>query len=156
MFDKDEAGVVAHDELVNSDIFIRKRSNAAIQAKFLEPSETIISIYQKKINIPYEIEHLFSIDCCKKLKKKKYFVERDFAQLVKMAGKNVSRTKGVDDVFNELIDNQDVVDYVLTQEPHAEKKEKIKQYIFAMKDEQIKGALMPMVNTIKMLEKVFL
>lgn len=44
---------------------------------------------------------------------------------------------------------------MLTQEPHADKKEKIKQYVFAM-EEEIKEALMPMLNTIKMLEKVFL
>ena len=45
---------------------------------------------------------------------------------------------------------------MLTQEPHADKKEKIKQYVFAMEEEEIKEALMPMLNTIKMLEKVFL
>ena len=156
LFDKDEAGVIAHEELVKSDIFLRKRSTAAIQAKFLEPSETIISIYQKRIDIPYEIEHLLSIDSCKKQKKKKYFVERDFSKLVKMAGRSVSRTKGVDEVFNELFEDKTVIDYLLTQEPHADKKEKIKQYVFAMEEEEIKEALMPMLNTIKMLEKVFL
>ncbi len=156
LFDKDEAGVIAHDELVNSDIFSNKRSSTTIQAKYLEPSETIISLYQKNINIPFEIEHLLSVECCKKLKKKKYFVERRYSQLVKMVEKEVNRLKNVDEVFNELVGDKDIIDNLLTQEPHVDKKGKIKQYIFAMDKEDIEKALIPMKNTIKMLEKVFL
>lgn len=156
LFDKDEAGMSAHDKLINSDIFRCKRSSAAIHVKYLEPSETIIEIFQKQIVFPFEIEHLLSIDCCKKLKKKNYFVDRDYSELVKMAGRSVSRTKSVDDVFNELIGDKTVIEYLLTQEPGPDKKEKIKQYIFTMREEDVKNALMPMKNTIKMLEKIFL
>ncbi len=156
LFDRDEAGVNAREELVQSEIFRNKRSSASIQARYLEPSETIITIYQKNISVPFEIEHLLSVECLKKLKKKKYFVERSFAELVKMAGKDVSRTKGVDEVFDEIIGDKAIIENLLTQEPHADKKEKIKQYVFSMEEEEIANAIAPMKNTIKMIEKIFL
>ncbi len=77
---------------------------------------------------------------------------RPFAQLVQMAGNRVSRTKNVDEVFAELLTDQAVIDFFLTQEPHSEK---IMRFIFSMGEEEINSSLMPMQKTVYMLEKYF-
>ena len=64
LFDKDSAGIEAHDKLVNSIVYKQAKNN---KAEFLPPTDAIITLYSKKIYLPYEIEHLLSTQCWGKI-----------------------------------------------------------------------------------------
>lgn len=154
LFDKDKAGISAKNELVESTIYRNKRSTAAIQVKFLEPSDTIIDLYKKRIDIYYEIEHLLSTKCWLKLKEKDFVEPREYEELSGAVMKVLTREKTINAVLDDYIKNSDIRDTIVTFNPHKDKKDRIYNYVESCKkDEQIEY-LSGFKKTIELLEKI--
>lgn len=153
LFDKDEAGILAKNELTESMIYKKKRSSASVQVKFLEPSNEIIGLYKKNIELNYEIEHLLSIKCWLKIKEKDFVEPREYAELNRAAGRLLTRDKTIDMVLDDNIDDYNILNTIVTFNPHKDKKEKIFRYVESCKDEEQKEFLSGLKKTIEMLEK---
>ena len=153
LFDKDEAGILAKNELTESMIYKKKRSSASVQVKFLEPSNEIIGLYKKNIELYYEIEHLLSIKCWLKIKEKDFVEPREYAELNRADGRLLTRDKTIDMVLDDNIDDYNILNTIVTFNPHKDKKEKIFRYVESCKDEEQKEFLSGLKKTIEMLEK---
>lgn len=153
LFDKDEAGILAKNELTESMIYKKKRSSASVQVKFLEPSNEIIGLYKKNIELYYEIEHLLSIKCWLKIKEKDFVEPREYAELNRAVGRLLTRDKTIDMVLDDNIDDYNILNTIVTFNPHKDKKEKIFRYVESCKDEEQKEFLSGLKKTIEMLEK---
>lgn len=155
LFDKDEAGISAKNELVNSQIYQNRRSSATIKTDYLCPSQNIIQIMSANVMVYYEIEHLLSIACWKKLKEKNYVEPRGTSELYKMVDKIMARDKTVDSVLDETIKNYDLLNTIVTMNPHKDKKEKIFQYVNRCTDDEKREYLSGMVKTLDMIKSYF-
>ncbi len=155
LFDKDEAGRTAKSELTESLIYRNKRASAAIQIKFLEPSQDIIELLRKNIDVYYEIEHLLSTKCWQQLKKKNCVEPKPDIELQKMLEKVITRNKTIDMVLDEQVNNYDIRNTIATLNPHKDKKEKIYQFVECCNEEQQREFLQGMIKTVEMLEKIF-
>ena len=64
IFDKDSAGINAHNALTNSSVFKESQNNKIV---YIPPNENIKVVLRKEINLQFEIEHLLSLQCWKRL-----------------------------------------------------------------------------------------
>lgn len=51
LFDKDEAGITAKNSIEKSEVFIHKQNTVAVRLQHIEPSDEIIALMQKKLNL---------------------------------------------------------------------------------------------------------
>ncbi|MEE0686031.1 MAG: AAA family ATPase [Lachnospiraceae bacterium] len=153
LFDKDAAGISAKNELGESVIYKTKRASASIQIKFLEPSNEIIGLYKKNIELSYEIEHLLSINCWLKIKEKDFVEPREFSDLNKAVERILTRDKTVDMVLDDKIDDYNILNTIVTFNPHKDKKEKIYRYIESCKEEEQIEYLSGLKKTVELLER---
>lgn len=80
LFDQDDAGKKSRNELIQNDIY-KKGNGGRVKAELIVPSEMIRSIFDKKLNFTFEIEHLLSVEFWKVLKKRNYLVQREFDEV---------------------------------------------------------------------------
>ena len=134
LYDKDAAGQIAYKELVDSQIYKQSQNN---KADFLPPTEAIIGFYKKNIELQYEIEHLLSTQCWKRIKVAGYASERTSNTLNDMLRAHANKNKSAVDVFNNLIPDSDIRDTILYFEPEKNSKMKIFNMVDgASKDEK--------------------
>lgn len=130
LFDKDEAGKKAKSDIESNEIFrIRNHNKTSISVQFIEPSDSIIEVLNKKVDFSYQIEHLLSIDFWKILKIKKYVELRSDKDLYVMFGTLLPRDKTIDSIINELIDNIDIRDTIVSLNVNAKKKVKVSELV---------------------------
>ena len=70
VFDKDCAGNSAVEALKKNELYSSQKLNK-VKAMQLEPSDEIIELYKRKIHVPFEVEHLLSVEMWEKAIKKK-------------------------------------------------------------------------------------
>jgi len=155
LFDCDNAADKKRKELIESDIFVHKRSNAMVNVKTLMPSLDIISVKSKHMDIPYEVEHLLSKDFWKKIKTKGFCEERKGEELLRITSKYTSIDKSIKTIIEELIDDVELRETIVMYNPHTDKKDKILNFLqkssFEEQEEYLKG----FEPTIDMLKKIF-
>ena len=155
VYDKDEAGRKAKDELTNHPIFEKKRASAAVSVKYLEPSEQIINLMRKHLDVYYEIEHLLSVDCWELLKEKDLVELRTDEELHGMVRKIITRDKTVDNILDEVVEDINLLGTIVTLNPHKDKKEKICQLVEKADEEKQREYLAGLRKSIEMFEKIF-
>lgn len=155
LFDKDEAGRLAKEELENSQIFKSRRDTAAIKIQFLQPSSDIIYLLNNKLDVYYEIEHLLSCSCWRELKTNNYVEPKKSSELYKMTAKILTRDKTIDSVLDEVVDRGELLETIVTCNPCNEKKEKIFLYVSQRVNEGKIEFLDGFKKTIDKLKRIF-
>lgn len=129
LLDKDEAGIKARDEIVNEEVFKTRKCSSTMRIANIQPSNEIISLYQKKINFYYEIEHLCSVAVWKGWKTRGLVSLREDKELRKMFESLIPRDKSLDNIIDELVEDTDVRDTIVSFEPKKLKKNKMVEYL---------------------------
>lgn len=155
LFDKDEAGRKAHEELCGHEIYRGKRSTAEIQVKYLEPSDEILELYRKQLDLPYEIEHLLSVTCWGKLKEMNYVQPKENEELFVLLKRFLDRKRTIDNLIDDFVENVDVRDTIVTMSPIDKKKEQIACWVAQSSEAEQKEYLKGLERTIRKLEEVF-
>lgn len=155
LFDKDEAGIKAHNELCNNDIYKKKNPEIKLKVQYLQPSENILCLNNQEVNIFYEIEHLFSVKCWGKIKDKDYAELRDITELSKIFQKFLTRSEGIDQVIKRTVQENELIETIINWNPHKDKKERIFRFINNSNEEEQREYLCGLKNTIDKLEIFF-
>ena len=153
LFDKDLAGIEAKKKIDESPENKAKMNSSNMRTRCIEPSDPIISIIQKHIEIHFEIEHLFSINFWKKMKQKGYAVKRDDKQLQQMFISLIPSDRTLQAVMEELIPDSAIRDTILCYEPMKTNKKKILSLLQQETDK--KAATEGFVRTIQKIEEYF-
>lgn len=126
LFDRDPAGRQVKSELENNDDF-KEKNKSFINIQLIQPSEEIIYILNKiqNINFFYRIEHLLSIELWKHLKTKHYVDERSDKEMQEMFLGLLPKTRTLNDFIDDLIDNQDIKNTILSLNVKDDKKTKV-------------------------------
>lgn len=153
IFDKDDAGKKAHNELAT---FIKSENGADEKTMFLEPSNSIIKIYKREIDIPYEIEHLFSGVFFDKLYSRDLLQKRDSKELHKALEKKLSFDKSVSEIIDDLANIEDINKNIIIYNPRDDKKMQILDLLKQeMNQNEETDAFEGIENTIRKIEKYF-
>ena len=155
LFDKDDAGIKAKNELVNSEIYRTKNTKAMVNVQFLEPSDEIIELKKLKLELPFEIEHLLSVECWEQLTKKKLVEKRKIQEIAKFAGKNLKYDMTIEESLSEIILDKKLLETIVMLNPHTYKKEKICDYVKNSSEEEQRQWLSGFKRTIEKLETIF-
>ncbi len=153
LFDKDEAGIKAKNSIEGNEVFTHKQNSVSVRLQHIEPSDEIIEILQKRIKIEFEIEHLLSPDFWKKIKSHGYEEIRSAEEFSRMFGGLVPRDKTLDSVIDELVDNTDVRDTILSFAPKALKKKRIVELLKG--DANKKETTAGLLRTVQKIESYF-
>lgn len=153
LFDKDVAGKAAKQEVENSEAYAKRQNSVSIKLQHIEPSDEIITLYQKSIEMEYEIEHLLSLQFWEEIKKHNYQDLRSVEELTRMFARLLSRDKALDNVIDETVEDISVRDTILTLAPKELKKKRIVTLLKEYDD--IKSATTGMIRTITSIENYF-
>lgn len=123
LFDKDVMGKKAKNTIEGSELYKTKQNSCSIKIQTLQPSDEIIELINKNVNIEYEIEHLLSVAFWKTLKIQGLVEPRQDKDLQTMFSGLVPRDKTLDTVIDDIVDNIDVRDTILTLLPKDDKKD---------------------------------
>ena len=155
LFDRDEAGKIAKRELTDSEIYKNKNSNSLLKVMELQPSDEIKELFQDKINILFEAEHLFSFACWKELKKKNWVEIRSPEELSYLVEKHMQIDKTIIELLDEKVKNKEALETIVRYNPKDNKKNQICNYIkdldITKQEEFLKG----FKNTVIKLEDYF-
>ena len=129
LLDKDQAGKKARDEIVNGEAYKTRHQSLAMKIANIQPSEEIIGLHKEHIDFFYEIEHLCSVKVWEGWKERKLVTVRQDAEMRSMFEGLIPRDKSLDNVIDELVENIEVRDTILTFEPKKLKKKQMVAYL---------------------------
>ncbi len=152
IYDRDEAGKKAHKELVDSSEFKKSQNNKAM---FLTPNDDMISIYNKKIEFEFSIEHLLSVELWKVIIENGYAVERSPQELSKMLGKGMRRDATLSTIYEEKIPNERIRETIVYYLPEKDSKINILNLVKTATEEKRKEYLRGFDCLLRELEKRF-
>lgn len=154
--DKDKAAIKAKADLEESAEYRGKTGSVLINIQHLVPSDEFKSLFSKKVNLYYEVEHLLSIDFWKKLMDLKYTEQRGSEELYEAFVSFGDINKPITTTIAELIDNQDMVNTIVMNNPNGDKKIQISNLALKeLEDNPETDIFEGFIPTIKKLEKVF-
>ena len=125
LFDKDEAGISAKQAIERNEVFRNKQNSVSVKIQFIEPSDEIIELLNRKVSVLYEIEHLLSTDFWKKIIKCNYAEPRLIKEIGNMFSGLVPIDKTLNTVIDEIVESDDVRDTILKYKPKSKRKKKI-------------------------------
>lgn len=153
LFDKDEAGVKAKNNIEENEVFIHKQNSVTVRLQHIEPSDEIITLLQKHIKFEFEIEHLLSYNFWTEIKSRGYEELRSAEELGRMFNGLVPRDKTLDSVIDELVENTDVRDTILSFNPKVLKKKRIVDLLKCNADK--KATTAGLLRTVQKIELYF-
>ncbi|MDU6307919.1 MAG: AAA family ATPase [Clostridium sp.] len=154
LFDKDDAGCTVKNRMEASSIF---KGSENVSSKFISPMQEIIALLSRKgCDFPFEIEHILSIDCWKKITEKKLAVRRETDELYKMVKSSLGTTQTIDDALESLSTNADFVNTIVKMQPHKDKKTQICEFVKKQVDNGKFDFLSGFENTISAIEKILI
>ena len=154
LLDKDEAGLKAKDEIVSGEAYKTRGCSSTMRIANIQPSNEIINLYQKNINLYYEIEHLCSGEVWKGWKTQGLVSLREDRELRKMFETLIPRDKSLDNIIDELVEDTEIRDTIVSFEPKKLKKNKMVDYLKNNFGED-KSAFVGFEKTIKDIENYF-
>lgn len=155
IFDKDEAGIKAHDRLIENDIYKGKKSNGN-RVCFIEPSDVIKDVLSRVNSYQYEIEHLLSFDCWEIMKNEKWIQERSDNELAKILEGHADKNRTNMDILQELVPEDIIRNTIILCEPKENSKDSIANMIKKAPEENKMEYLSGFQNMIKKIEEHFI
>lgn len=125
LLDKDEAGIKTRDEILHSEAYKTRRQSLSMRVIHIEPTEAIISLYNKGITFFFEIEHLCSPDVWNAWKEEGIVSVRSDSDMRRMFERLIPRDKSLDVVIDSTVDDIAIRDTILSFEPKELKKKKM-------------------------------
>ena len=154
LLDKDFAGRKAREEIINGEVYKTRHQNLPIKIANIQPSNEIINLHNKHIDFLYEIEHLCSVKVWEGWKEQELVTVRQDAEIRNMFEGLIPRDKSLDNVIDDLIEDIEIRDTILTFEPKKLKKKQMVSYLKNNYSEDI-NAFLGFTRTIKDIEKFF-
>ena len=154
LLDKDAAGKAARTNIINSEAYKAKYQSVSMKVCNIEPSDEIIALFSEKIDFAFEIEHLCSSSVWRKWIQSDLVDLRADAEVRSMFDGLIPRQKSLDETIDELVENADTKETILTYEP---KKLKKKAMVKCLRDnfEDDASAFSGFARTIDSIEKYF-
>ena len=152
LFDKDDAGILAYNELVSNSAYLESRNN---KAAYINPSDAIIGILKKDVIIRYEIEHLLSVNCLTELNARGYLEDRSSSEINSMLGKHSNKDKSATQIFRDLFSNYDEIKNILLCKAKDDAKMSIVEFIQKSSQVVRKEYLIGLKKTVESIEKRF-
>lgn len=122
IFDKDYAGDEVVKEIKENILYLKQNKKSNVRVIQLQPSESIIELYNMNLHIPFEIEHLLSIETWKEAISKNYVIPRSTKELSDAYKKDLPRDKAIDTILDEIIVNTNLRETIANFNPHKDKK----------------------------------
>ena len=152
LFDNDKAGKDARGKILNNEIYKTNQNNSNMKIALLSPSDIIKGLYRKKVKPQFEIEHLLSLEFWELLKEKNYVEPLSIKELQDAFEVLITRSKTLDNIIEDTVDDIRVRDTVLTFKPAELKKKRI---VRLLKNSDTKSVTEGFKNTIAELESYF-
>lgn len=155
LLDADKEGKMAK-RAINEAKDKYKKKNFRLKPLLLNPTEDM-KIVNHKINnsIIITVEHLLSYDFWKEIKAKGWVEEKNKTEMLAMFEKVFDIKKSLDTVIDEIIDNKDMKDTVISLMPKDEKKENILKLAQVEVERGNVSVIEGFRNTVLELEKEF-
>lgn len=133
-----------------------KKKNFRLKPLLLKPTEDMKTVNHKINNsIIITVEHLLSYDFWKKIKEKGWVEEKNKTEILDMFENVFDIKKSLDTVIDEIIDNKDMKDTVISLMPKDEKKENILKLAQVEVERGNVSVIEGFRNTVLELEKEF-
>lgn len=156
LLDKDSAGIKAKNKIEESELYKSKQNSVSMRLQTLQPSDEILELISKRIAFEYEIEHLLSTCFWKSLKTKGWVEPREDEELIAMFTGLIPRDKPLDVVIDDIVDNIDIRDTILTLTPKDDNKMSIAKLVQSRgKDSDISEIVKGFTKTIERIESYF-
>lgn len=157
LFDKDTAGNKAKEELIGSEEFKNRSSSTSISVQCLQLNDEIKKIYDAKIILDFEIEHLFSKEMINELIKENRFVERPYDEIHDAFRAYASIDSPLIDVIDSICESKSLSVNFIKYNPKDEDKDKILKYVKAKVEKNSNDdCLDGLQRTIKKMENYFI
>lgn len=154
LLDKDEAGINAKTKINESELV--KRHSAIVAAKYMEPSEDIRKVLEKRGSaFLYEIEHLLSVDCWKMLIANHWASARNNNELFDMVRGIIGVKQTPESALYSLTENSAFVDTVIKHQPLNEKKGAICRFVVQQVEAGRTDLISGFEQTVKTIERHF-
>lgn len=116
LFDKDKAGNEAKNKLVNSNEYKHRNKNK-ITVQNLQYSDEIKKIYNHKIIIDFEIEHLFSAERLNYFVDRKLYEERNYNELHNAFVQMMDTSSTLDGVISNICTSNQLNENIIRMNP---------------------------------------
>ena len=157
VFDKDSAGHKVIGEIKSNELYSQQNQKTNVKVVQIVPSEEIITIYKKKLHIPFEIEHLLSIDIWKRAIALRYVLPRSSAELIDAYKDDLPRNKTIDSILDEKISNTQIRETIANYNPHDDKKMKLCEFVEQVYNKkELTNIFGGFKKTIEILEEYFI
>lgn len=154
LFDADKEGIKAK-KTINGEKKNIKR-NYKLGVVLLQATEDIKRVNNKINNaISFTVEHLLSYECWKSIKENNWAEERKQNELFDTFSNVMDMTKALTCIIDELVDDRDLKETIISYVPKDEKKGQILSFVKREVNRGNISVLEGFRNTIKMLEKEF-
>lgn len=154
LLDADKEGMIAKKAINDAKKQIKK--NYKLKAVLLQSTEDVKNINQKICNsVSLTIEHLLSYGCWRSLKENDWVEERTQNEMFNIFNKVIEMTKSLKSIVDELVDNIDLKETIISYTPKDDKKSQILNFVKREVDAGNISVLDGFRNTISMLEKEF-
>lgn len=157
IFDKDNAGNKVIGEIKNTELYSHQNQKTNVRVIQFAPSQEIITVYNEKLHIPFEIEHLLSVDVWKQAIKLRYVSPRSSAELIEAYKDNLPRDKTIDSILDEKISNIEIRETIANYNPHDDKKIDLCELVEQMYNKnELTNIFAGFKKTVDMLEEYFI
>lgn len=154
LLDADKEGVDAKKAINDAKKQIKK--NYKLKAVLLQMTEDVKSVNQRINNaIPFTVEHLLSYECWRSMKENNWVEERKQNEMFGIFSNVMDMTKSLNYIMDEMVDNKDLKETIISYIPKDEKKSQILKFVKREVDFGNISVLEGFRNTISMLEKEF-
>ena len=154
LLDADKEGMDAKKAINEEKNKINR--NYKLKAILLQATEDV-KIVNRNLNnaIPFTVEHLLSYKCWKKIKENNWAEERKQNEMFDIFSNVMDMTKALSCIIDEMIDNTDLKETIISYVPKNEKKSQILNFVKKEVNNGNISVLEGFRNTINILEKEF-
>ena len=156
IFDKDEAGNNAIKSIKEYKPYKEQNNKTNVKVLQFEPSDSIICLYKSGFEIPYEVEHLLSVEVWKEAIRKKCVSARTSNELLISYNKTLERNESIDSIMEEKISDETIRETIANYNPHDDRKTQFCNMVEKLyKKQEIKNIFDGFQKTITKIEDYF-
>ena len=129
LLDNDVAGRKAREEIIHGEAYSSRHNAIPMRVMLIEPSDVIIALKNKHIDLFFEIEHLCSMQMWEEWKEQELVSLRSDNDMRAMFEGLIPRDKSFDDIIDELVEEPIIRDTIVSFEPKKLKKKKMANFL---------------------------
>lgn len=154
LLDADKEGIDAKKTINDEKKKINR--NYKLKAVILQATEDIKSVNRRINNaVAFTVEHLLSYECWRRIKENNWAEERKQDEMFDIFNNVMDMTKALSRIIDEVVDNKDLKETIISYIPKDEKKSQILNFVRREVETGNISVLEGFKNTIDILEKEF-